>query len=431
MAAAEGGACGGEQPQQLHALAAAPSLLALTAAPAAACVAAAPLAHAELERLRQEVHGFHVELAALQAALRDKEDALAHTAADADALRTAHDAAAARAEEATDAALHLERQLREAQEQLRASQAGEKDAAAQLAAAQAQLGGLQADQARGIRSEGELRVALGQAQETAAVARADADKAAAQLQEAAQREADAARCGKATSQGSYAVCACPEFVNGAIIACVHAPCRRIQQLQQRLEALEGELRTSASEAGQLLQQAGKRESAASALQVQLECAQARARELEAALLAADGRARDSSRQLAQLEQLCSEWQQRCEGLQQERQRLDAVAAAADVSAWCCTACVCLPACMHASCLVRCTDLLACVAACACVQSRAAAAERRAGELDSQLLLLSRSLHEAEAAALDWQARARAAEESRQELASLLGHNEAALKQVGS
>jgi hypothetical protein len=66
-----------------------------------------------------------------------------------------------------------------------------------------------------------------------------------------------------------------------------------------------------------------------------------------------------------------------------------------------------------------------------VQGKAAAAERRAADLDSQLLLLGRALREAEGAALDWQARAGRADAARQELGGMVESNEAAVKQVGT
>lgn len=64
-----------------------------------------------------------------------------------------------------------------------------------------------------------------------------------------------------------------------------------------------------------------------------------------------------------------------------------------------------------------------------LQSRAAAAERRAADLDSQLLLLGRAMREAEGAALDWQAKAAKAEQARQELGHMVDGSEAAVKQV--
>jgi hypothetical protein len=65
-----------------------------------------------------------------------------------------------------------------------------------------------------------------------------------------------------------------------------------------------------------------------------------------------------------------------------------------------------------------------------LQGKAAAAERRAADLDSQLLLLGRALREAEGAALDWQARAGRADAARHELGGMVEGNEAAVKQVG-
>lgn len=43
--------------------------------------------------------------------------------------------------------------------------------------------------------------------------------------------------------------------------------------------------------------------------------------------------------------------------------------------------------------------------CAVLQGKAAAAERRAGEVEGELLLLGRSLRDAEAAVVEWQVRA--------------------------
>jgi hypothetical protein len=63
------------------------------------------------------------------------------------------------------------------------------------------------------------------------------------------------------------------------------------------------------------------------------------------------------------------------------------------------------------------------------QAKAADAESRAAEAESQALLLGRSLREAESAVVDWQVRARQAEDARQELNQLVGGSEAAVKQV--
>jgi hypothetical protein len=65
-----------------------------------------------------------------------------------------------------------------------------------------------------------------------------------------------------------------------------------------------------------------------------------------------------------------------------------------------------------------------------VQAKADAAERRAADLDSQLLLLGRALREAEGAALDWQAKAGRAEQARQDLGGMVDGSEAAVEQVG-
>lgn len=67
--------------------------------------------------------------------------------------------------------------------------------------------------------------------------------------------------------------------------------------------------------------------------------------------------------------------------------------------------------------------------CCALQGRASNAERRAAELDSQLLLLGRALRQAEAAALDWQNKARQAEDTRQQLGNMVSGNEKAVQQV--
>lgn len=64
-----------------------------------------------------------------------------------------------------------------------------------------------------------------------------------------------------------------------------------------------------------------------------------------------------------------------------------------------------------------------------MQSGAAASERRAAELDSQLLMLGRALREAEGAALEWQGRARQAEEARRELGGMVSESEKAVQKV--
>jgi hypothetical protein len=132
------------------------------------------------------VHGFHVELAGLQAQLREKEAHLQSALSDAAALDSERCAAAARAE-ATAASLHVQRQLRDAQSALAEAEEGRRQAAQDLAASAAQLISLQADQARAIRCEGELRVQL------AAVTEALEAKAA-QARDAEQQLADAHRC---------------------------------------------------------------------------------------------------------------------------------------------------------------------------------------------------------------------------------------------
>jgi hypothetical protein len=67
--------------------------------------------------------------------------------------------------------------------------------------------------------------------------------------------------------------------------------------------------------------------------------------------------------------------------------------------------------------------------CVALQAKTSAAERRAADLDSQLLLLGRALREAEGAALDWQAKAGRADQARQELGGMVEGSEAAVKQV--
>lgn len=50
-------------------------------------------------------------------------------------------------------------------------------------------------------------------------------------------------------------------------------------------------------------------------------------------------------------------------------------------------------------------------------------------MDSQLLLLGRALREAEGAALEWQSKARRAEEARQDLGNMVSGSEKAVQQV--
>jgi hypothetical protein len=64
-----------------------------------------------------------------------------------------------------------------------------------------------------------------------------------------------------------------------------------------------------------------------------------------------------------------------------------------------------------------------------VQGRAADAQRQIVDLESRLVLLERAVRDSDAAALDWQARAREAELSRAELEQVARSSEAAAKQV--
>lgn len=153
----------------------------------------AVLWRAELERLRSEVHGFHLELAALQSQLHEKDSHMHAALSDAAALDAERGAALARAEEATTAAFNLERQLREAHKAYEEAEAARKALAEQLAAAEARMGGLQADQTRSMRAEGEQRVQLQQLQEHLDSKAGEVQELGQQLQEAQQARADAAR----------------------------------------------------------------------------------------------------------------------------------------------------------------------------------------------------------------------------------------------
>jgi chromosome segregation ATPase len=149
--------------------------------------------HTELERLRSEVHGFHLELAALQSQLHEKDSHMQAALSDAAALDAERGAALARAEEATTAAFNLERQLRETHKAYEEAEAARMALSEQLAAAEARLGGLQADHARGVRSEGEQRVQLQQLQEQLDSKAGEVQELEQQLQEAQQARVDAAR----------------------------------------------------------------------------------------------------------------------------------------------------------------------------------------------------------------------------------------------
>lgn len=67
--------------------------------------------------------------------------------------------------------------------------------------------------------------------------------------------------------------------------------------------------------------------------------------------------------------------------------------------------------------------------CCFLQARIATADRRAADLDSQLLLLGRALREAEGGALEWQSKARQAEQARQDLGNMVAGSEKAVQQV--
>jgi hypothetical protein len=153
-----------------------------------------PLRHTELERLRVEVHGFHLELAALQAQLSDKDALLQRALGDASQLDSERAAIAARAEDATQAALSLERQLREAQQSLQEAQKARAELTEKLAAVEARAEGLQGDQARWLRAERGLRAQLQELQEQLDEAQQQRGQLQQQAKEAAQREADASRC---------------------------------------------------------------------------------------------------------------------------------------------------------------------------------------------------------------------------------------------
>lgn len=148
----------------------------------------------ELERLRVEVHGFHLELAALQVQLSDKDALLQRALGDASQLDAERGAAAERAEEATQAALSLERQLREAQQALQEVQKAKTELTEKLAAVEARAEGLQSDQTRWLRAEGGLRAQLQEVQEQQQDEAQQRGQLQQQLKEAAQREADATRC---------------------------------------------------------------------------------------------------------------------------------------------------------------------------------------------------------------------------------------------
>jgi chromosome segregation ATPase len=140
------------------------------------------------------VHGFHLELAALQAQLSDKDALLQRALGDASQLDSERAAIAARAEDATQAALSLERQLREAQQSLQEAHKARAELAEKLAAVEARAEGLQGDQARWLRAEGVLRAQLEELQEQLDEVQQQRGQLQQQAKEAAQREADASRC---------------------------------------------------------------------------------------------------------------------------------------------------------------------------------------------------------------------------------------------
>lgn len=139
------------------------------------------------------MHGFHVELAGLQAQLADKEALLQQALSDAAVLESERRAAAARAEEATQAAFNLERQLREAQQALQEAEKAKASVSDKLAAAEVRLEGLQSDQSRWVRAEGSLRAQVQELQEQLDGAEQQQQQLQQQLKEASQREADATR----------------------------------------------------------------------------------------------------------------------------------------------------------------------------------------------------------------------------------------------
>jgi chromosome segregation ATPase len=132
-------------------------------------------------------------MAALHAQLQEKDSHMQAALSDAAALNSERGAAMARAEEATTAAFNLERQLRDAERVYEEVEEARKTASEQLAAAEARLSGLQADQARSIRTEGELRAQLQQLQEQLESKVEQLEQVQQQLQEVQQAKADAAR----------------------------------------------------------------------------------------------------------------------------------------------------------------------------------------------------------------------------------------------
>ncbi|KAF6253880.1 hypothetical protein COO60DRAFT_1462988 [Scenedesmus sp. NREL 46B-D3] len=249
---------------------------------------------AKLERLRVEVHGFHLELAALQAQLSDKDAVLQRALGDASQLDSERAAAAARAEEATRAALSLERQLREAHKSLREAQQAGAELTERLAAAEARVEGLQADQARWLRAEGGARAQLEEAQQQLQEAQQQRGQLQQQVKEGSEREADAIR--------------------------------RVQQLEMRVEGLQEKLDASASEAGQLIRRADRHETATATLQAQLDSTMQAAREYEQAVRESEAQLHDAGRQLQELERRGEELARRCEAAERTRQQAEVQAA---------------------------------------------------------------------------------------------------------
>eukprot|EP00878_Enallax_costatus_P006332 GHUV01006639.1.p1 GENE.GHUV01006639.1~~GHUV01006639.1.p1 ORF type:complete len:659 (+),score=281.22 GHUV01006639.1:548-2524(+) len=315
----------------------------------------------EVERLRVEVHGFHLEMGALQAQVAEKDALLQRALADTAALDHDRGSIAARAEEATQAAFNLEKQLREARQSLEETEKRRATVAEKLAAAEARCEGLQSDQARWIRAEGALRAQVEELQEQLSTQEQQQSKLLQQAKEVAQKESDANR--------------------------------RIQQLESRAETLEAKLDASSSEAGQLMRRADRHENATSTLQAQLEAASRQAKEFAQALLNTESRLRDSNRQNIDLQHSCEELARKCDAADRARQQLQEQLTAAE--------------------------------------SRIATADRRAADLDSQLLLLGRALREAEGAALEWQGKARQAEQARQDIGNMVAGSEKAVQQLQS
>ena len=114
-------------------------------------------ASAELERLRSEVHGTHLELGGLQQQLQDKECVLQRALAEASAAQaTMQEAVAAAAAEAR-ARREAEGRLKQAEEAVAAAESKVAVAEGRAAAAEGQASGMAEEQTRQIRAAGELR----------------------------------------------------------------------------------------------------------------------------------------------------------------------------------------------------------------------------------------------------------------------------------